>query len=196
MPRSKEANQQIREEQREKILEGALHVFSRKGMAATMSDVAKAAGVSQGLAYRYFDNKVDLFKKLIEKTIKVSQNFLQPVHNLPGTPGEKLHFLIRKSLESMQKNIEFYRLLAQISEDKPLPKASHDLLQKFEDDYQELLKKLIIEAQITGEAAGDDPDQLVRVILACLEGLLKVPNINQTETKCPEAEIILRILKP
>lgn len=38
--------------QRTNILEGARRAFARKGQAATMADVAQAAGVSQGLAYR------------------------------------------------------------------------------------------------------------------------------------------------
>src|SRR5262245_10565427 len=57
MPRTEEANQRVREAQRAKILDGATAAIARKGWAATMADVAAAAEVSQGLAYRYFANK-------------------------------------------------------------------------------------------------------------------------------------------
>jgi len=60
MPRTEDANQRIREEQRTKILEAALSVFARQGTDATIADVATAANVSYGLIYRYFVNKVAL----------------------------------------------------------------------------------------------------------------------------------------
>jgi AcrR family transcriptional regulator len=50
MVRSKEANQRIRTEQRKRILDAARIVFARKGLAATMDDIAERAGVSHGLA--------------------------------------------------------------------------------------------------------------------------------------------------
>ncbi len=72
MPRTEEANQQIREEQRDKILSAAANVFARKGNAATMADVASEAGVSQGLAYRYFESKEEIFTTLIKQAAESS----------------------------------------------------------------------------------------------------------------------------
>jgi len=57
MPRTPEANQRIREAQRAKILESARSVFARKGMEATITDIAAEAQISLGLAYRYFADK-------------------------------------------------------------------------------------------------------------------------------------------
>jgi AcrR family transcriptional regulator len=54
MPRSAEVVAKLREAQRDRILEAAINVFGRGGMSATMDDVAAGAGVSRGLAYRYF----------------------------------------------------------------------------------------------------------------------------------------------
>jgi AcrR family transcriptional regulator len=54
MPRSAELVAKLREAQRDRILEAAINVFGRGGMSATMDDVAAGAGVSHGLAYRYF----------------------------------------------------------------------------------------------------------------------------------------------
>ena len=64
MPRSEEAWQRIREEQRTHILEAAKRVFARKGPAATMDDIAAESSVSHGLAYRYFANKEAIFSAL------------------------------------------------------------------------------------------------------------------------------------
>src|ERR1051326_4282404 len=144
MPRTKEANQRIREEQRTKILEGALRVSARKGMAATMSDVAESAGVSQGLAYRYFPSKEALFKELIEQATQSGMALMQQVQKLSGTPGERLNFLISKSLENMREHIEFYQFSAQIFDDETMPEDSRNLLRKYGSAYQKLMRQMIV----------------------------------------------------
>jgi len=54
-------------EKRAKILAGARDVFFAQGFAgASMDAIAKAAGVSKGTLYVYFENKESLFGALIE----------------------------------------------------------------------------------------------------------------------------------
>ncbi len=58
---------------RERILEAALRLFAEKGYeATTMRDVAREAGASLGLAYRYFASKEEfalaLYMRLAEET--------------------------------------------------------------------------------------------------------------------------------
>jgi AcrR family transcriptional regulator len=67
MPRTKEANARMRKEQRAHILEAAWEVFARKGMAATMAEIAAEASVSNGLVYHYFPTKEALFAELVER---------------------------------------------------------------------------------------------------------------------------------
>ena len=71
MPRTEEANRKIRDEQRSNILDAARKVFARKGSSATMAEVAEEAGVSDGLAYRYFPSKDAIFKDLAEGMLRV-----------------------------------------------------------------------------------------------------------------------------
>lgn len=52
---------------REQILDGAKRVFMEQGFdAASMNDITRAAGVSKGTIYVYFQNKEDLFSAIIE----------------------------------------------------------------------------------------------------------------------------------
>ncbi|NVO29010.1 TetR/AcrR family transcriptional regulator [Donghicola sp. C2-DW-16] len=54
-------------EKRRQILDGAYEVFFEKGFdAASMNGICKAAGVSKGTLYVYFQNKEDLFVGLVE----------------------------------------------------------------------------------------------------------------------------------
>ena len=53
---------------RRQIVEGARAVFLAQGFdAASMSDIARAAGVSKGTLYVYFENKEQLFVAIVEE---------------------------------------------------------------------------------------------------------------------------------
>jgi AcrR family transcriptional regulator len=51
---------------RRQIVEGARQIFLARGFdAASMSDIARAAGVSKGTLYVYFENKEQLFQAIV-----------------------------------------------------------------------------------------------------------------------------------
>ncbi len=64
--------------------------------------------------------------------------------------------------------------------------------------FQDVLKRLIVEGQATGEVTAGDPDQLVTAILAFLDGLTRLAVINpeRFQKHFPGARIILGMLKP
>jgi AcrR family transcriptional regulator len=57
------------ERRRQQIIDGALEVFANKGYErATNKDIARAAGIgSPGLIYHYFQDKADLFRRVVEQ---------------------------------------------------------------------------------------------------------------------------------
>lgn len=62
----KEIVQQRAVETREKLLKSALELYTEKGYhCTTVDEVAKNAGLSTGVAYRYFKNKKDLLLEAI-----------------------------------------------------------------------------------------------------------------------------------
>jgi AcrR family transcriptional regulator len=199
MPRTEEANQQIREEQRAKILNAAIVVFARKGTGATMSEVATAAKVSYGLIYRYYASKEALLVELVEKVMNDSLKALEGALEMPGTPGERLRALLTQVLSGVREHPEFILLVQQMLGEKtghdrqresgqelshsvrfPFRQAlrsetAHEHLQELAQEqsrtYRSVLKQLIIEGQKTGEIVLDDPDQLVSAVTACVAGL-------------------------
>src|SRR5690349_18270741 len=112
MPRTPEANQRIREAQRAKILESARSVFARKGMEATITDIAAEAQISIGLAYRYFADKEAIFSELVKQTIPAAATG-QRLLDIPGTPGERLAALISNVVMARghREPLEMYQLL-------------------------------------------------------------------------------------
>ncbi len=197
MPRSEEANQRLREEQREKILDAARKIFARKGTAATMADVAAEAGVSQGLAYRYFASKEAIVSSLVEQALQAPAADLQRIREIPGTPGQRLDFLLTGFIES-RRHPEAFQLLAQVLSSEETPDNLRELLHRRSQMLQEVLRQLIVEGQATGEVATGDPDQLVTAILASVDGLTRWATYypEQYYEHFPDASIFLRMLKP
>ena len=199
MPRTEAANQRIREEQRARILEAARKVFARKGMAATMAEVAAEAEVSQGLAYRYFANKKAIFNVLVEQMMQSGPTMAQHILEMPGTPGERLDFFVSTIVESRREYPEFYQLFYQVLIDETMPDDLRELVGKQAQLLQDVVRQLIVEGQATGEVAEDDPDQLMAAVLACLEGLwrgMALLDPEQVKKHFPDARIVLRMLKP
>src|SRR5437764_6563034 len=174
MPRTEEANQRIREEQRARILDGARKVFARKGLGATMADVAAEASVSQGLAYRYFASKEALFRELVEQSVQSGIEGIQRIPKMPGTPGERLAFLVSIAWEGRREHPENYQLLYQVLDDETTTDDIRELIGRQGQAYQDVLRQLIVEGQVTGEITEGDPDQLVIVVLTCLDGLSRL----------------------
>ena len=58
------------QETRNRILDIAVEVFYRQGVAQTsLSDIAREAGVTRGAIYWHFANKVDLFDAMLDRLI-------------------------------------------------------------------------------------------------------------------------------
>src|SRR5580692_9836301 len=57
---------------RRQIIEGARRVFLAQGFdAASMGEIARAAGVSKGTLYVYFDHKEQLFEAIVHEQCQV-----------------------------------------------------------------------------------------------------------------------------
>ncbi len=55
------------DERKRELLDAAMRLFVERGFSATsMRDIARAAGVTPGLAYHYFDSKEKLFAEALE----------------------------------------------------------------------------------------------------------------------------------
>jgi AcrR family transcriptional regulator len=199
MPRSKEANARIREEQRAHILEASWRIFARKGMAATMAEVAAEASVSNGLVYHYFPTKEALFTELVEKATQGGLDHIQQTLDMGGTPLERLTFLLSGALVWLREHPMYALLTHHVASDETTPNDLRDLMQKQKHLTHEAMRRLIVEGQATGQIAGGDPDQLLHALESCLVGLA-LSAISQSpeqfQKNFPGVEVLLRLLKP
>jgi AcrR family transcriptional regulator len=98
---------------RRQIVQGARAMFLERGFdAASMSDIARKAGVSKGTLYVYFDSKEQLFEALIREGKKEQAERLV----FPGEPGDARELLGgfgRRLIELMTRpeNIAYVRIV-------------------------------------------------------------------------------------
>jgi AcrR family transcriptional regulator len=193
VPRSEADNERVRDEQRARILNGARAVFARRGMAATMAEVAAEAGVSQGLAYRYFASKDELFRALVADAMRPDDLRL----DASGTPGAQLRRLLTVVLEARRDYPEMYQLMYHVLSDAGTPPDVIGAVQQRGTRFVELVRTLVVQGQATGEVAADDPDQLVAAVAAMLDGVTRF-TLNHPELRShfPDPAIVLRMLAP
>ena len=198
MPRRK-MDRTMRNEKSERILDAARIVFARKGMAATMAEVAEEAGVSQGLAYRYFPSKDVIVANLLKRTIQSRDKLNSMVREIPGTTGERLSRIVSTMVDNRREHPEYYQVLYQGMADDELDQEFRDAIAEQGRVAHEIVRRLVVKGQATGEIARDDPDKLVTAVFACLDGLSRrVMTLRPDEVSVfmPDAAIILRMLKP
>ncbi len=89
----------------QRILEAAIKVFAEQGFyKATISAIAREAGVADGTIYLYFKNKDDILVQFFGyKTQQVFERFREVVHKA-GPATDKLRNLIRYHLEVFQRD--------------------------------------------------------------------------------------------
>ncbi|HEY1351583.1 MAG TPA: TetR/AcrR family transcriptional regulator [Ktedonobacteraceae bacterium] len=199
MPRTAEANQRIRAARRAKILESARSVFARKGMEATITDIAAHAHISPGLAYRYFADREEIISELIRQTIPDDSAGFQQLMQLPVTAGERLARLVADIVQArgQREPLEAHQLLQQAMDARALSEEIRALLGRRYRLLLATIRQLIVEGQADGSVAPGDPDQLVVVISACLDGLTRWALRDPEQFRASvDASIVLRLFKP
>ena len=90
---------------RQHILDTALNLFASQGyQKTTLRDIATQAGVSLGLAYRYFARKEELVAALYEQLTVETE---AAVHNLPAAPmASRFVAALRHCLNGLQPHRE------------------------------------------------------------------------------------------
>ena len=99
-------------ERRERVLECALKIFAEKGFQdATISEISKAAAVSDATVYEYFKTKEELLFSIPEQITESSIHESEKV--LPFLRGaeQKLRALVQSYVTTYERNPEYTALI-------------------------------------------------------------------------------------
>lgn len=160
-PRNKHILEQIRDDRREEIKHAALKVFAKKGTTGTkMSMIAEEAGVSVGLAYRYFKSKDDLFHILVHELLEHASEELDSTKSLLGTPLEQIQALTQNMFD--EENRYAFMFIHQVRKADNIPEnVVHQLDQFSTSLLYEKLVPIFEQGQEVGQFRDGDPKQLI-----------------------------------
>jgi AcrR family transcriptional regulator len=198
MPRKPAANAEIRKARRKEILRAAARVFAERGLReAKVSDIARAAGLSHGLIYHYFDSKDALAEAIFEE--KLGQ--MSEVMASGFTEGPVLDRLARGcELFIAQTNAEpeLALFVTQAIVNRALPDRLRKRMTRNAKLAFEQLIAMIEEGQRTGEIANDAPaDSLATAVAALIRGLSLFHEVKVGPTpSAPPGDVIARLLRP
>lgn len=148
----------------ERILDTALHLFGTQGYASTsIATIARAAGVAQGLLYRYYPGKDALLRELIARGMAQVQASLQPL--LAGAGPESLVAYTTGLAATLRSHQQFWRLITATRMQPEVGAAfAADLAQG---------QALILELLGRALAAGGHPDPATgaRLFFAAVDGV-------------------------
>lgn len=168
MPRSQEQYDEIRKQKKQLIMDAALELFAENGFHATsMSQVAKKAGVSKGLAYNYFKSKQEMLDEIIETGFDSIYSHFDLNHDGILTRDEFEHF-IRNSFKAIGENRKFWKLYSAIIMQADLAES---MMEKYGDRSQNIMKML---NQFIASMGSKDPDGDLMVISSLVKGSLLV----------------------
>jgi AcrR family transcriptional regulator len=133
------------------ILEAARRTFASRGFrAATMDEIAQAAGVAKGTLYLYFSSKQAIYLKALEHgLLQMLERTKERVHAAEGIRA-KIGAFVETRVRYAEENRDFYRIYAE-SSDAAVPGSINKDFQKLYKRQVETFEQVLREAVNRGE---------------------------------------------
>jgi len=147
---------------REQLLGVALDIFAEKGFrGSTIRDIARAAGITEGLIYHYFPSKSALLRAVIERNT-LTPAILEIITGLKDVPiREALLLISRRYFELLMRNRKFATMmLTDCHRDPEMAAAFQDLARPGFEAILNLLNRGIAR----GELRPHDPTVSLRLL--------------------------------
>ncbi len=156
--RYKEAFERATDERKEKILEVGIKEFASKGYEkANINIIAKKAGISIGLMYKYFSTKEDLFITCIQRGMSILDDAVDEILQSDDKLIVKAEKLIRTTCQLSQRDANYVKLYNEITSERDSEKAM-GFAKAIEGETSRKYVKCITDALAKGDVRQDmDP---------------------------------------
>lgn len=115
-PKTKEQFEEIRQQSKAAIMEAALELFASKGFSRTsISDIAKAAGISKGLMYNYFESKEQLLHAIVKGAMEEAEGVMLQTMAELSDPKEQLLAIVEGTFQLVKSHEHFWMLLTSLA---------------------------------------------------------------------------------
>ena len=175
---------------RKRIEEAAYEVLEENGYkGASLLAIAKRASVSNETLYKWYGNKLALFRSLVEANARETKELLEAALLMGSNPVDTLTALgpILLTLVTGEKAIMLNRAAAgDVSNTRTLGPA---IAQFGRDTIAPLLRDLLAAANQSGAIVCDDPADAADIYLRLLIGDFQVRRVIGAMDELPPAEI-------
>lgn len=143
---------------RQRLLEAATELFTRKGYAAaSVREIVEAAGVTKPALYYWFGSKEGLFLALVGSIGPLYNEKVSLLTAAGGSSRQRIQFFLTGMFDGVLQNIPLVRLAYAIFYGPPQGAPPCDF-SSFFDRTLELVRTLLEEGMASGEFVHVDPD--------------------------------------
>jgi len=196
MARSRETNEQLREQRIEKILSGALELFADRGLAATrISDIAKATGMSQGLVYHYYQSKEQIYTQIITRAFSRLHQACLGLEAMEMPADRKIVLALTKLIQGFAAGPEAsrsYLLIAQASASASTPAETLEVIRENRDLPYQCLERIFTRGQAEGTVQPQNPAQLAILFWTTINGLAIYASSHGPDFPLPSVDLVAR----
>lgn len=198
MARNPEKNELLRRRSKEKILTAALNQFAENGLFATrIQDIAEKAEISQGLLYRYYASKDDIYVEIINEALEKMSSATIELISMPASGKNK----ILKATEAMYNTIETSeryrqtcRLITEAANSEAIPESAKAAVFEKRDQPYQLFSKIIEQGQQEGDIIEGEPYELAVLFWSLINGLTTYMHSRNGMGQLPNKRFITRML--
>ncbi len=164
------------EVRKQEIIDTALKLFGEKGYEKTsITDIAKAVGVAQGLCYRYFPSKEALFDSAIEQYADI---LAEQMVRFKANENQTLRQIIEEMPSAMEDRDTKYYPVFHGAENK---KFHDQLTLRVCEKMVPVVEKMLQHAQQKGEIQFDDLQTAATFCVYGQIGILFSDDLTQEE---------------
>lgn len=162
----------VSDERIPQILNAALKVFNRKGLAAArMEDIAREAKLSIGGVYWYYKGKDEMVLAIMDKVIDEDVAVLTSLLNEQGTVRERLLGYVSATAK---EGTEYLPLVYELYGEAQRNLKVRKHIQKYLQHYRGALAQIIQQGMDGGEIRKGDANAIATTLAAVYEGTLEL----------------------
>jgi len=149
---------------RERLLEAAARLFRTKGFSATgIRAIAAQLGIRNASLYHYIHTKDELLSEIAQQAIEELEAKVKPIALSELPPAEKLRRFIEQHVTAiLQERDKHAVMLTQLS---ALPASRRKAIIELRDRYEDLVARVILEAQEAQVIRRDVPVRYLKLAL-------------------------------
>lgn len=166
-PKTSKQFAEIRQKSQEKIETAALELFAEQGFHNTsITAIAKAAGISKGLLYNYYESKEDLLHQIIDRAMGEGEELIDAFLHADIPAVQKVKSMVDGAIQMITNDPHHWKLMTALA-------LQGDIMESISAKVEQKKEATITLAAAIFEQMGfEEPHKEALFLGAALDGLM------------------------